>query len=117
MPTILVTITPDGDSCRECDLLVFDDTGAPPYCAAGHQVVWTGKNSCHYPDRSDECKSKEVGSEALTDQLRQKQAQVVMSLIGPLLDAWDGIASDVKDEWGDLATIIRAIDVGMEDVE
>lgn len=115
MPTILVDINPDGESCRECNLLIFDDMGTPPYCAAGHRVVWTRKTSCHYPDRPDNCKSKEVWSEALTDQLRQKQAQVVMPLIGPLLDAWDGITQDAKGDWEDFAAIIQAIEAGMED--
>lgn len=59
MPTILVEITPNGDRCEDCNLLIFDDTGAPPYCAAGHHVVCTGKYGGGFPDRPPECKSKE----------------------------------------------------------
>jgi hypothetical protein len=48
--------------------------------------------------------------------LRQEQAAAVMPLIGPLLDAWDGLPNDVKcdDELSGVRRSIGAISRGMD---
>ena len=47
---------------------------------------------------------------------RQRQAKAVMPMIGPLLDAWDDLPNDVKDdpELEHLATHINLINDAME---
>lgn len=50
------------------------------------------------------------------ESLRTEQAKVVMPLIGPLLDAWDGLPNDValmpelKEVRAQIRNITRAID-------
>lgn len=46
--------------------------------------------------------------------LRAEQAAAVMPLIGPLLDAWEQVPTDLRDELSDLAGIIAEIDAAME---
>jgi len=88
MPTILVEITSDGDSCENCNLVLFEEnTEGTPYCAAGHPVVCTEWADGYFPNRPPECKSKEVGSAALRDQLRQRQCSQC-GAIGELVAAF-----------------------------
>lgn len=54
------------------------------------------------------------------ERLRKKQSKAVMELIGPLLDAWDGMPNDVKgqmeeEEALDLCHYLRRIAKAMED--
>lgn len=49
------------------------------------------------------------------DRLRREQAQRVMPLIGPLLDAWDALTRDERDEVPNLAAYIRKIRAAMLD--
>jgi hypothetical protein len=51
--------------------------------------------------------------------LRKAQAKAVMPLIGPLLDAFEGLPNDLKlDEGlGDLVEALQAIETAMEDAE
>lgn len=57
--------------------------------------------------------------QAARERLRAVQAAAVMPLIGPLLDAWDGVPNDVKgavrEEAPDLATSLNAICGAMEE--
>lgn len=46
--------------------------------------------------------------------LRNEQAKAVMPLIGPLLDAWEGVPNDMKCELEDLTEAIAAIERGMD---
>jgi hypothetical protein len=49
---------------------------------------------------------------------RRSQAEAVMPLIGPLLDAWDGLSNDARDyaeeDSPELARIIGEINRAME---
>jgi hypothetical protein len=49
-------------------------------------------------------------------QLKHEQAKKVMPLIGPLLDAWDGLPNDLSgdDELSHLSGIIEKINAAME---
>jgi len=53
------------------------------------------------------------------EQLRAQQIKVVMPLIGGLLDAWDNLPLDVRedDELEHLRDYIKRIDAGMEEIE
>lgn len=52
-------------------------------------------------------------------ELRRRQVASVMPLIGPLLDAWDGMPNDLKydleDGAPDLVRIMRSINAVMND--
>lgn len=50
------------------------------------------------------------------EKIRQEQVRLVMPLIGPLLDAWDEIPNDARNdpELMKLATKIKSIDDAME---
>ena len=48
------------------------------------------------------------------DALRRKQAEAVMPLIGPLLDAWDGVPNDEKDHDSALYAVMVKIYRAME---
>jgi hypothetical protein len=50
------------------------------------------------------------------DQLRRDQAERVMPLIGPLLDAWDGTPNDEKDPDSTLFRVMEKIARAMEGV-
>lgn len=53
------------------------------------------------------------------DRLRKRQSKAVMDLIGPLLDAWDGVPNDTKgvmeEEALDLCHYLRRISRAMEE--
>ena len=49
--------------------------------------------------------------------LRKAQAREVMPLIGPLLDSWNGLPNDMKDELEELGSHIQAIEYAMENAE
>jgi hypothetical protein len=51
--------------------------------------------------------------------LRKAQAKAVMPMIGPLLDAWEGLPNDFKDseELEALNEHLSAINSAMEDAE
>lgn len=46
--------------------------------------------------------------------LRKEQAAAVMPLIGPLLDAWEGVPNDLRGELEELGDCIAAIERGMD---
>jgi hypothetical protein len=48
------------------------------------------------------------------ESLRAQQAKDVMPLIGPLLDAWDGVPNDLKGELEELGEAIADIERGMD---
>lgn len=48
------------------------------------------------------------------ERLRREQAERVMPLIGPLLDAWDGMPNDEKDPDSPLYALMVQIDRAME---
>ena len=52
------------------------------------------------------------------ESLRQEQSRAVMPLIGPLLDAWEGVPNDVKsqmeEEALDLCHYLRRIERAMD---
>jgi hypothetical protein len=48
------------------------------------------------------------------DLLRREQAAAVMPLIGPLLDAWDGMPNDEKDPDSTLFRVMEKIAAAME---
>jgi hypothetical protein len=49
------------------------------------------------------------------DRLRTAQAEAVMPLIGPLLDAWEGCSQSVREEHPELDKQLRRINRAMED--
>lgn len=52
MPNILVKIYPcSKGTCEDCNLLIFDDFGSGPYCAANHKLLYTNG----YPKRPMSC--------------------------------------------------------------
>jgi len=53
------------------------------------------------------------------ERLRKAQAKAVMPLIGPLLDAWEGLPNDFKgaEEFEELNEQLEAINAAMEDAE
>ena len=53
------------------------------------------------------------------ERLRKAQARAVMPLIGPLLDAWEGLPNDFKgsEELEELNNHLGAIATAMEDAE
>lgn len=62
---------------------------------------------------SDEQKSERV-SVPEVDRLRREQSEAVMPLIGPLLDAWDGLPNDEKNPDSTLFRTIEKIARAME---
>ena len=48
------------------------------------------------------------------DRLRREQAERVMPLIGPLLDAWDALSRDERDDVPHLAEHVRKIRAAMD---
>lgn len=51
------------------------------------------------------------------DKLIAAQVDAVMPMIGPLLDAWEGLPNDVRGELGELDTILGRINAAMENPE
>ncbi|MDO9252556.1 MAG: hypothetical protein Q7U48_13535 [Hydrogenophaga sp.] len=49
------------------------------------------------------------------DRLRAAQAEAVMPLVGPLLDAWEGCSQSVREEHPELDKQLRRINRAMED--
>jgi hypothetical protein len=95
--TLTLLTGDDADAAIDAAMVVAPAVGAE-----------TGRNEATFGAR-------DMSEQTEREKLRAAQAEAVMPLIGPLLDAWECCAQSVREEHPDLDKQLRKINRAMED--